>query len=102
MPQLITDGELVKKTLRTTLVMLGSTAVWLAALTGAVVVTTGPSSGADAKAEKAEKASAGMPTAPMAPMQGALKNGAAMPGPRTMHRAGSPAKAEPSHTGDPI
>ena len=59
MPQFtLTDGDLLKKTLRTTLVMLGSTALWLGALSGAVVVITGPSA-AGTSESKAEKAAAG-------------------------------------------
>ena len=56
MPQFtLSDGELMKKTLRTTLVMVGTTALWLGGLTGAILMTPGPSAAAEAKMEKAEK-----------------------------------------------
>jgi hypothetical protein len=59
MPQLITDGELVKKTVKTTLVMLGSTALWVGGLTAAVLFSTSPpGAGATSKVDKTPAASA--------------------------------------------
>jgi len=58
MPNLtLSDGELLKKTLRTTLVMVGSTALWLGMLSGVVLISTGSSASgaAESKGEKAEK-----------------------------------------------
>jgi hypothetical protein len=91
MPQLtLSDGDLLKKTLRTTLVMLGTTALWLGGLTGVVVMTTGPASGsAESKAEKAAPAgSAGSKSPVVVP---AAK----------VHRTGARA-GDPAHAGDPI
>jgi len=90
MPQLsLSDGDLVKKTLRTTLVMLGSTAVWLAGLTTVVVMTTGPSSAAatpDSKDKAGTVSSAG-----------AFKP-AVPPGSKSHRGVGTPTKG----SGDPI
>jgi hypothetical protein len=99
MPQLaLTNGELLKKTLRTTLVMVGSTALWLGALTGAVVFGTGSSATADAKLEKA---AAGPAT--VLPGGPAVKAPGAMPGLRTGRHGGPGApKVEAVHPGDPI
>ncbi len=101
MPQFtLTDGDLLKKTLRTTLVMLGSTALWLGALSGAVVVITGPSA-AGTSESKAEKAAAGASTGPSMPL--GPKGPMGLPAGRAHRSAGAAVpKAEPAHPGDPI
>jgi hypothetical protein len=93
MPQLITDGELVKKTVKTTLVMLGSTALWVGGLTAAVLFTTSPSAGTS-KAEKAPAASA-------APGMGAPVT---VPAGSKAHRSGlgGVRTPGPAPSGDPI
>jgi hypothetical protein len=101
MPQAaLTNGELLKKTLRTTLVMVGSTAVWLGALSGAVMLTTG-SPAVESKAEKAEKAAGAGPL--NSPGAFGPKGPGGVVAPRSVHRSG-PAllKGEPAHPGDPI
>jgi hypothetical protein len=96
----LSDGELFKKTLRTTLVMLGSTAVWLGALTGAVLVSTGPSAagGAEAKADKPSTATAPLPATPG--QAGRPPGGG--PNPRSIHPSRANLKAELPRPGDSI
>jgi hypothetical protein len=109
MPQAaLTDQELWKKTLRTTLVMVGSTALWLAALSGAVVLSTG--SGAPDKAgskgdkgDKVEKVEHG--TAPGSSGGAVPSRGPGLGAPPRMGRHGGPAvppKPESPHPGDAI
>jgi hypothetical protein len=104
MPQAaLTNGELFKKTLRTTLVMVGSTALWLGALTGAVVLTTGSTASgqAESKNEKPEKAAGAAPAT--VPGAAQPKGPGGVMGLKSMHRS-SPAglKADPPRPGDPI
>ena len=94
----LTDGELWKKTLRTTLVMLGTTGLWLGVLSGAVIVSTGPSTSA-APESKVDKSAA---QAPGAGPAGAAPRGAGpVPSPRSIHQS-RPQKVEAPHPGDPI
>jgi len=97
MPQLtLSNRELFKKTLRTTAVMVGSTALWLGALSFAAVVTTGPE-GSSTNEAVAEKAGG-------APVPGAAAKGSAgVLTPRPGHRPliGG-AKSEAPNPGDPI
>jgi len=93
----LTDGELFKKTLRTTLVMLGTTALWLGVLSGAIIVSTGASTSATPES-KVEKAAAQAPGSP--PAGAAPHGGAAIPSPR-VHQS-RPLKTEGPHPGDPI
>jgi hypothetical protein len=101
MPQFaLTNGELLKKTLRTTLVMVGSTALWLGALTGAVVVGTGSvsSATADAKLEKGVGAAA-----TILPRGPTLRGPRGMPGMNPVRRGGLGApRVGAVHPGDPI
>jgi hypothetical protein len=101
---MLSDGELVKKTLRTTLVMLGSTALWLGLLSGAVIVSTGPSSPAETKVEKAAGPATGGPGAPTGPARAGERGGGGPGGvnPRSVHPSRPMPKPEPPHAGDPI
>ncbi len=93
----LTDGELFKKTLRTTLVMLGSTALWLGVLTGAVLVSTGSSTSGAAESKVDKPAS----TTPAAVPAGQSPRGPGVnPSPRSIHQR--PQKLEAPHPGDPI
>jgi hypothetical protein len=112
MPQAtLSDRELIKKTLKTVGVMVGSTAIWLGGMTLVVVLATGSSAsatsaGTSAKADKA----AAVPAAPGAPGASPLRAGAGA-GVKSLRRAGiggvppvgsaatSPA---PAKAGDPI
>jgi hypothetical protein len=101
MPQfMLTDGELVKKTLRTTLIMVGGTFVWLGMLSGAVILSTGAVSAdaADSKSESAAHGATGTATIPGAP-GGPVKGAAVKSGRRPA--VGAP-KADTPHAGDPI
>jgi hypothetical protein len=109
MPQAaLTDGDLLKKTLRTTLIMLGTTALWLGGLSGVVLATTGSSS-KDAMADsKGEKVTGPLPGALSGPLPGAPPGapgpkGPLGPGMKSLHRPGAAMpKPEVPHTGDPI
>jgi hypothetical protein len=91
----LTDGELVKKTLRTTLVMLGTTALWLGALSGAVIVTTSTSTPSDSKVEKAAGPT---PASLPAPLHG----GGVVPNPRSIHPSKVMPKPEGARPGEAI
>ena len=110
MPQVaLTNGELWKKTLRTSLVMVGSTALWLGVLSGAVVMTTGSASpAADSKLEKAGGAAgvpglAGAPGSPPAPGSPGFRGPGGLDRMKSLHRPGlvTP-KTDSVHPGDPI
>jgi hypothetical protein len=111
MPQLtLSDGDLVKKTLRTTLVMVGSTALWLGVLSGAVIMTTGPSASGtpEVKAEKSASGPLGPGGASVGGPAGPAVKGLTGPGGpgaggslRSVRRGG-PARPEAAHPGDPI
>jgi len=98
----LTDGELLKKTLRTTLVMLASAAVWVGALSGAVIVVTAPSSSAATSETKVDKpaspALGGLPANPIP------RGAAGLANPRAIHQSRPMSKPEPPHAGagDPI
>jgi hypothetical protein len=95
MPQAaLTDGELLKKTLRTTLLMVGSTALWLGVLSGAVVLTTG------APESKVEKATVG-PATTGAP-GGTVLKGAGLGGLKAVRGRSVGTSKDGVHPGDPI
>jgi hypothetical protein len=94
----LSDGELLKKTLRTTLVMLGTTTLWVGALSGGVFMVTGPSSSAEPES-KVEKPATGSPAALVpgpSPRQTDMANprrGAHQP--RPMTKPGAPKAGDP-------
>lgn len=95
MPQAaLTDGELLKKTLRTTLVMVGSTAVWLGILTSVVMMSTSgvASEGSEGTGEKGSPAAAAS--------GGTLQR--AIVSPKNVHRGTATKIEAPPHPGDPI
>jgi len=110
MPQIaLTNGELFKKTLRTTLLMVGSTALWLGVLSSAVVLTTSSASAtADSKSDKPGSASGTIvPGSPGAPGAAPGSPGFRAPGGldrmKSLHRPGLGApKTDGVHPGDPI
>jgi hypothetical protein len=97
----LTDGDLLKRTLRTTLVMVGATALWLGALTGIVMATTGsPASPgtAESKADKVPGAAPGVAPGVVGPKSPV--NPGAMKGPHRV--APGLVKPEQARTGETI
>ncbi len=86
----LTDGELLRKTLRTTLVMVGTTALWLGALSGIVLAMTGSPASSGAGESKADKAIGSAPGAASGAAPGTLplKGPLGPAGFKTMHRMG--------------
>jgi hypothetical protein len=107
MPQTaLSNGELLRKTLKTVGVMVGSTAVWLGSISLAAMLATGSSASATS-ASPLEKA--GAVTAPTSAALGASPHGVAPGvaggGVKAIRRpafGGSVAPKDPPKPGDPI
>ena len=97
MPQLtLTDGEILKKTLRTTLLMVGTTALWLGALSGLVMATTGSAS--EHGESKLDRGAVATPPGLLGPT-----GPAAVGGVKSMHRPTPPLTgSDGARSGDPI
>jgi len=95
MPQFsLSNGELLKKSLRVTGLMVGTTALWLGALSGAVMMSTGSSS-SGAVDSKVEKAAGGVtPPGPRGLQSSSVKT--------LRHGAPETPKGDAPHPGDPI